>query len=343
VEVGGRLGKFGESGDLEGLVADDRALVEIADPAGLEDPGVFGVEPASARGENAALHLEGGGIEFDDTESAEKLFGGIEEIVIVNLEIFPENPALRAGVGLRRLALDLVAERVLTLVGVGKVDVVENEKAESENDSAEEKGKSEAIEADATGLEGHNFVVLAEDAESDENGDKGAERRELVDEVGNEVAEVVDDDEKGDMVAGDVVEKLEEGEDFEEKGEGRHDDEEKVEEAAQEVDIDDGRKAGGRFGDGRESAVTGAWEGRKRFDLDALAAEQAPQRSETGQDGGGSVLAAVALHAREKGESGKSEDGVGGPHAGSGREHALAGKSGTDDEEKIVGGNDERR
>jgi hypothetical protein len=55
------------------------------------------------------------------------------------------------------------------------------------------------------------------------------------------------------------------------------------------------------------------------------------------------VFAAVALHAREKSEPGKGEDSVGGPHAGSGREHALTSKAGADDEEKIVGGNDDDR
>ena len=35
-------------------------------------------------------------------EAAKEILRGIEEIVIVDLGIFAKNPALRAGVGLRR-------------------------------------------------------------------------------------------------------------------------------------------------------------------------------------------------------------------------------------------------
>ena len=80
----------------------DGAIGEIADPAGFEGPGFFSVEPLRAIGEDAALHLKGDGIEFDDAEAAKEFLRGIEEIVIIDLGIFAEDPALRAGVGLRR-------------------------------------------------------------------------------------------------------------------------------------------------------------------------------------------------------------------------------------------------
>ena len=344
MEVGGRLGEFGKTLDLEGLVTGDNTFGEVADPAGFEDPGAFGIEPTSPRGEDTAFHLEGGGVELDDTETAEEFFVGIEELVIVDLEIFTENPALRAGVGLGRLAFNLVAERVLTLIGVGKVDVVENEKARSERDPGKEKRNGEAIEADAAGFEGDDFVVFAEDAEGNENGDQSAEWRELIDEIGDEVAEIVDDNEERHVVTSNVVEEFEEGEDFEEEDEGGHDDEEVVEETAEEVEVDDGREARGGFGDSRKAPVRNAGcagDGREGPDFDALTAEQAPESGKTGDGGEGSTLAAVAFHAREKSEAGKSEDDVGSPHPSGGRDNALAREAGADDEEKIVSGDDD--
>ncbi len=70
--------------------------------------------------------------QFDDGKSAEQILLGIEEIVIVNFGIFAKDPALRAGVGLRRAALDLVAQSVLALVGVGKIGAVEDEQTARE-------------------------------------------------------------------------------------------------------------------------------------------------------------------------------------------------------------------
>ena len=185
MEVGGRLDEFGECGDVEGRVASDGAFGKIADPAGFEDPGFLGVQPVGAGGEDAALHLKCDGVEFDDGEAAEELFGGIEEIVVVDLGIFPKNPALRAGVGLRRASLYLVVEGVLALVGVGEIGFVEDEKSCGDGDSGEEEWSGESIKADAAGFEGDDFVIFAEDAESDEDGDQRGERRELINEIRN--------------------------------------------------------------------------------------------------------------------------------------------------------------
>ena len=69
-----------------------------------------------------------GGIEFDDGQSAEQILRGIEQIVIVDFGVLAEDPALRPCVGLRRFALDLVAQSVLALVGVGQIGAVEESK-----------------------------------------------------------------------------------------------------------------------------------------------------------------------------------------------------------------------
>ena len=67
------------------------------------------------------------------------------------------------------------------------------------------------MQTDAAGLDGHDFVVLAHDAESDQHRNERAKGREVVDEIRRQVAKIIDDDEKRDVVPRDVVEQLEEG------------------------------------------------------------------------------------------------------------------------------------
>lgn len=339
IEVRRRFDEFGESGDLEGRIADDGVAGEIADPTGFEEPGVLVVEPASAGGENAAADLEGGGIQFEDGKAAEEFFFGVEEIVVVDLVILAKNPALRAGVGLGRATLDDGAVGVLTLVGVGKIGVVEDEKSGGNGDTGEENRNGEAVEGDAAGFEGDDFVVLAEDAEGDEDGDEGAERSELVNGIGDEIAEVVDDDHERDVVAADVFGQFEEGEDFEEEEEGHHDDEEVVEEAAEEIEIDDGRETGVRGK--RRGAVFSAGVGNTGADESLAAAEETAKSAEAGEEAGERSFATVAFHAREESEGDEGENNVGSPHADGGRDDPLTGKARAGDEEQIIGGDDD--
>ena len=244
IEIAGRLTQFGQRGHFKGRVATDFSVGEIADPAGFQDPGFFGREPVGARRKNAAAHIECGGIEFDDGKSAEQILLGIEEIVIVNFGIFAKDPALRAGVGLRRAALDLVAQSVLALVGVRQISTVEDEQTSREESAGKQKRDGEAIEADAAGLERNDFVVLAHHAEGNQHGDQRGEGRELVQKVRHEIAEVVDDDQEGNAVAGDVVEQLKKSECLKQEDEHAHDGEEIVEKAAQQVEINDGVNTG---------------------------------------------------------------------------------------------------
>ena len=172
------------------------------------------VGPLCAVGENASPHFEGGGIELHDAEAAEEALTRAEKIVIINFGFFAEDPSLRTGVGLRGASFNLVAQGVLALVGVGQIGFVNEEHGTGKDRAGHEQRNDQAMKADAAGLDGHDFVVFAHGAESDENGDERAERREVVDQVGREIAEIVDDGEEGHAVAGDVVEKLEEGEGF---------------------------------------------------------------------------------------------------------------------------------
>jgi len=337
IEVGGWLGEFGEGGDLERGVALDFGLGEITDPAGFEDPSFLGVEPAGARGKDAALHLEGGGIEFDDGKPAKEILSGIEQVIVIDFVVFAKDPALRARVSLCRLALDDVAVGVLALVGVREVGVVEDEEGGGDGETGEEEGEREAVERDAAGLEGNDFVVLAENAEGNEDGDKGAERSELIDGVGNQIAEITGDDGKGDVVAADVFGEFEEGEDFEEEEKGDHDDREEVEEAAEDVEVDDGGKAG--VGGGGEFTVCGT--GGASLGAGFAAAAKAPEGGDAGEGGGDGGFPAIAFEAREEGDTDEGDKNVGGPDADAGGDDALAGEAGTGDEDEVIGGDDD--
>ena len=358
IEIGGWLDKFGKRGDLEGRVLSDFAVGKVTGPAGFQHPGFFGSQPARARGKNATTHFKRGGIEFNDSEPAKKILCGIEEIVIVDLGIVAEDPALRPRVGLRGAAFDLVTERVLALVGVREIGAVEEQQSAGKCTTSEEQRNGQAIEADAAGFESDDFVVLAHHADSDQHGDQCAERGELIEQIGNQVTEIVDDDEKGNAMARDVVEKLEEGEGLEKQDENAHDDGEVVEETAEYIEIHNGvdarRSHAWRFG--ASSAVLCAREtifgagitifrasgggARDGFGI-ATAAKETPEDGKSRGDARGLHFTAIAFHARKQGQAGEGKNSVRAPHPEPGRDVTLASQSRTHDEEKVVGADDD--
>ena len=77
---------------------------------------------------DAARQLEGVGIELEDGDAAEDVLVRIEDAVVINLVVLPEDPlAIGLQIGLRRLALDLIAQNFLLAVGVRDVELVEDE------------------------------------------------------------------------------------------------------------------------------------------------------------------------------------------------------------------------
>ena len=106
------------------------------------------------------------------------------------------------------------------------------------------------MQTDAAGFDGYDFVVLAHDAESDQHGNEGAKGSEVIDEIGRQVAKIIDDDEKSDVMARDVVEQLEEGKGFKEKDEHGHDECEINDETAKNINVQKPRDAAAGSGDG---------------------------------------------------------------------------------------------
>ena len=88
------------------------------------------VGPVGARGMHAASQLEGFGIELEGGDIDKGVLVGIEKLVIVNRVVLAEDPlAVRTEIGLRGLALDLVAQGLLALIGRRNVELVEEEQA----------------------------------------------------------------------------------------------------------------------------------------------------------------------------------------------------------------------
>ena len=143
---------------------------------------------------NAAPDFESRGIEFEDVQSSEQLTVRIEELVVIDLRVFAEDP-LPAGlvIGLRGAALDLIAQGVLALIGVGQVGVIEHDQARGQQQSGQQQRQGNAIQADAGGLEGDEFVIFRHHAERDQHGHQRGQRRELIEEIAGKIDKIVDD------------------------------------------------------------------------------------------------------------------------------------------------------
>jgi hypothetical protein len=90
-----------------------------------------------AVGVNAAGDGEAGAIDLKDGDVAELVAVGIEELVVVDVVVLAENPfAVGTQVGLRRLALDLVVQRFLALVGVRQIKLVGEKQSHRQHSGA---------------------------------------------------------------------------------------------------------------------------------------------------------------------------------------------------------------
>ena len=248
----------------EGGVAEfaDTGLVgalKIVHPAVLKAPlAAIGV-PEDALGEDAASKRESCGIELEDGEVGEFVAIAVEELVIKDAAgltgaRMAEDPGLLGMKdGLRRAALDDVAQLLLAAIGLGQVELVEQEEADGENRGDRHDGNDQAVQADAGGLHGDDFAVAIEHAEGDQHGDEHGQRSDGVKHAGGEVDQVKADGGERGVVADDVADQLKEGEDEHEQHEAAQDQEKHAQELAQDVLIEDAgkRAAVGAAGDAR--------------------------------------------------------------------------------------------
>src|SRR5882762_5205158 len=182
-------------------------------------------------------------IQLDDGESTEQILYGVKQVIVINFRILSKYPTLRPRIGLRGATLNLISQCVLALVRVRQIGVVEYDHHGGQCHANKQQRHGKAIQTDAAGFAGDDFVVLAHHAQRHEYRHKRSKRGELIGEIRREIAEVLYDDKKWNSVAGDVVEKLEESERLEQKNERHHQEQEVREEPAQNVQIHEPRKA----------------------------------------------------------------------------------------------------
>ncbi len=241
LEVGGRFGQFGISGDIELAVVLDSGAAQAALPPLLVHPTTHGVRPVRAIGGDAVRDLESARIELEDGDPAEGIAVGIEELIVVDIGMLAKNPlAVGAKVGLRGLALDAVAQRVLTFVCVGEIELVGEEEHAGDQGGGDEDRDDDAVNTDAGGFDGRDFVGALQQAEGDQHRQQHAERRNrVVQEVRCDVEQIFSNRQNRHVVAQDIVEQLEERK-YQQQHQESSDDQRQVErKVAQHIVVED--------------------------------------------------------------------------------------------------------
>ena len=115
--------------------------------------------------------LEGSRIKLEDGNASKLVAIRIEELVIVNVGMLADDPfPVRLEISLRRLAFDPIAQCVLALVGMGKVELVEKEKTTRKKCGSQQYRYHDAINTGSRRLDGGDLIRALHYAEGDEDG-----------------------------------------------------------------------------------------------------------------------------------------------------------------------------
>ena len=260
-----------------------------------------------------------------------------------------EDPfAVGPKVGLRRLALDLVAECVLTLVGVRKIELVRQEEHAGDQHGGHQNRNNDAVKADAGSLDGNDFVRALQQAERNQHRQQHAERRGGVKKEGRDVEQIFAHGERRHLIPHDVAQQLEQGEHQQQHQESGNDHGKVEHKAAQHIIVEDGWEtkieqapAPGQavvdaFAKGRAGRLTVQCQichrqaGRRRWHARSLK----PQTLEPGAEPSQFDRAAFRLPEQKNSSHQKHE--VGKPNPGRGRQASLARKRHADHRNRIV-------
>ena len=172
-------------------------------------------------GEDAPVQAESCGIHLENREVPEGVCVGVEEPVVEDAVRLAINP-LPVGpvVGLGRPVLDAVAERVLPLVGSGKVAVFEDEHCGASDEGGGEHGQRQPVQADARRLYGCHLIRLGHYPEADQGCHQNTQGEHEKGDLRGKVCVIVEDDTQSDVVPDHVADQLEKVEDHVNAGEG---------------------------------------------------------------------------------------------------------------------------
>src|SRR6267143_1022451 len=340
VEITGGLSELWQRSNWrKSLVPDNRAVRKISHPTPFESPHLLALRPPRARRKDAAPHLKRRRIDFQHREPAKKVLRGVEEIVIVDFIVFTEDPSLRVGVDLRRAAFDQVVKRVLPLVGIGQVGIVENDHGCGQGQPCKKQRHGQTIHTDAAGLDGHDFIVLAHDPQRHEYRDQRPQRRELIEQIGSKVAEIIDHDKERNAVARNVVEKLEKGEGLKKKDERPHQQRKIIKETPQYIHVQQLREtsAGRRQDFLRDAlAIHPVRLGGSAASLGSPAAQETFSGFQIDYRPEPLGFAAELLHPRHERQPQREKNGIGDPDSGRRRQRALPRKPRPQDGQQII-------
>ena len=103
----------------------DRRSPQTSLPTLRANPALQPLLPVRPLRVYAPRKLECGRIELEGRKIAKLIPVRIEKLIVINFVVLPENPlATRIQVCLRRLAFNLVAERILPLVGSRQIELI---------------------------------------------------------------------------------------------------------------------------------------------------------------------------------------------------------------------------
>ena len=161
---------------------------------------------------NPVGQLKGRGIKLKHRQITELITVGIEELVVVDGGVLPENPfAAGIQIGLSGLTLDPIAQRVLPLVSARQIKLVEEKQACRQQAGSHQHGHDDAINAGPRSLDGGNFVGALHQSKGDEHGQQDAQMRDVVKKIGRHVQQVFPHHQRRDPVTQDIRQQVEHG------------------------------------------------------------------------------------------------------------------------------------
>ena len=144
---------------------------------------------------------------------------------------------VRMQIGLHRLALDLLANRVLLAIGVRHIVMSESEQAAAHQQRRRQHRHGQPVQADAAGFHGRDLVVLGENAESDQHRHQHADGRRVEDQLRRQKEQISEHARHRDVVLHDVAQQIEERVDVRHQHEADQQQPEPEQEAFQNVAV----------------------------------------------------------------------------------------------------------
>ena len=130
-------------------------------------------------------------VQLKDGNTGELVSIGIKKLVIVNVVILSKDPlAIRAKIGLRRLAFDLVVQRLLPFVGMRQIELVGEEKSDREQARGHHNRGNNAIDAHAGSFHRRDLIAALHQAEGDQHRQQYHQRCHAIQQIRGDIQQI---------------------------------------------------------------------------------------------------------------------------------------------------------